>query len=118
MRSGGKAGEVGQAKLIQKSETDRVAAYAMAAQAYGFRMFYLEAGSGAETPVSPELIKTARESCDLTLVVGGGIRDGETARVAAEAGADWVITGNLAEDYDDVNELQKVLSEFIDGMNG
>ena len=115
---GGKAGEVGQAKLIQKSETDRVAAYAMAAQAYGFRMFYLEAGSGAETPVSPELIKTARESCDLTLVVGGGIRDGETARVAAEAGADWVITGNLAEDYDDVNELQKVLSEFIDGMNG
>ena len=115
---GGKAGEVGQANLIQQSETDRVAAYAMTAQAYGFRMFYLEAGSGAETPVSPELIRTARESCDLTLVVGGGIRDGATARAAAEAGADWVITGNLAEDYDDVNELQKVLSEFIDEMNG
>ena len=115
---GGKAGEVGQANLIQQSETERVAAYAMTAQAYGFRMFYLEAGSGAETPVSPELIRTARESCDLTLVVGGGIRDGATARAAAEAGADWVITGNLAEDYDDVNELQKVLSEFIDEMNG
>ena len=115
---GGKAGEVGQANLIQQSETDRVAAYAMTAQAYGFRMFYLEAGSGAETPVSPELIRTARESCDLTLVVGGGIRDGATAIAAAEAGADWVITGNLAEDYDDVNELQKVLSEFIDEMNG
>ena len=115
---GGKAGEVGQANLIQQAETDRVAAYAMTAQAYGFRMFYLEAGSGAETPVSPELIRTARESCDLTLVVGGGIRDGLTARAAAEAGADWVITGNLAEDYDDVNELQKVLSEFIDEMNG
>tara|TARA_Y200000002_G_C22670973_1_gene660008 strand:- start:1546 stop:2367 length:822 start_codon:yes stop_codon:yes gene_type:complete len=114
---GGKAGEVGQANLIQQTETDRVAAYAMAAQAYGFRMFYLEAGSGAKTPVSPELIRTARESCDLTLVVGGGIRDGETARAAAEAGADWVITGNLAEDYDDVTELQKVLSEFIEGMN-
>ena len=115
---GGKAGEVGKANLIQQSETERVAAYAMTAQAYGFRMFYLEAGSGAETPVSPELIRTARESCDLTLVVGGGIRDGATARAAAEAGADWVITGNLAEDYDDVNELQKVLSEFIDEMNG
>ena len=114
---GGKAGEVGQANLIQQSETERVAAYAMTAQAYGFRMFYLEAGSGAETPVSPELIRTARESCELTLVVGGGIRDGETARAAAEAGADWVITGNLAEDYDDVTELQKVLSEFIEGMN-
>lgn len=114
---GGKAGEVGQANLIQPSETERVAAYAMAAQAYGFRMFYLEAGSGAETPVNPQLIRSARESCDLTLVVGGGIRDGETARAAAEAGADWVITGNLAEDYDDVSELQRVLTEFIDEMN-
>ena len=114
---GGKAGEVGQANLVQPSESDRVAAYAMAAQAYGFRMFYLEAGSGAETPVSPHLIRTARESCDLTLVVGGGIRDGKTARAAAEAGADWVITGNLAEDYDNVTELQRVLSEFIEDMN-
>ena len=114
---GGKAGEVGQANLIQPSESERVAAYAMAAQAYGFRMFYLEAGSGAETPVSPHLIRTARESCDLTLVVGGGIRDGETARAAAKAGADWVITGNLAEDYDNVTELQRVLSEFIEDMN-
>ena len=114
---GGKAGEVGQANLIQPSESERVAAYAMAAQAYGFRMFYLEAGSGAETPVSPHLIRTARESCDLTLVVGGGIRDGETARAAAEAGADWVITGNLAEDYDNVTELQRILSEFIEDMN-
>ena len=90
----------------------------MTAQAYGFRMFYLEAGSGAETPVSPDLVRVARESCDLTLVVGGGIRDGATARRAAEAGADWVITGNLSEDFDDVTELQRVLTAFIDEMNG
>ena len=30
--------------------------------------------------MSPDLIRVARESCDLTLVVGGGIRDGVTAR--------------------------------------
>ena len=115
---GGKAGEVGQADLIKPTETDRVAAYAMTAQAYGFRMFYLEAGSGAETPVNPELIRIARQSCDLTLVVGGGIRDGATARRAAEAGADWIITGNLSEDFEDVSELQRALTEFIDEMNG
>ena len=115
---GGKAGEVGEANLIHPMETERVAAYAMTAQAYGFRMFYLEAGSGAETPVSPDLVRVARESCDLTLVVGGGIRDGATARRAAEAGADWVITGNLSEDFDDVTELQRVLTAFIDEMNG
>ena len=114
---GGRAGQVGQAKLIESSETERVSAYAMAAESYGFGMFYLEAGSGATRPVEPELIQAARESCNLTLVVGGGIRDGATARRAAQAGADWIITGNLAEEFDDADELQRVLSKFITEMN-
>ena len=114
---GGRAGQVGQAQLIESGETDRVSAYAMAAESYGFGMFYLEAGSGATHPVEPELIQAARNSCDLTLVVGGGIRDGATAKQAAQAGADWIITGNLAEEFDDADELQRVLSEFITEMS-
>ena len=114
---GGRAGQVGQAKLIEAGETDRVSAYAMAAESYGFGLFYLEAGSGATRPVEPQLIQAARDSCNLTLVVGGGIRDGEAARRAAHAGADWIITGNLAEEFDDADELQRVLSNFITEMN-
>ncbi len=114
---GGKAGEVGKADLILSSETERIAAYATTAEYYGFKIIYLEAGSGAETPVSPELIKAARKSCDLTIIVGGGIRDGETAKIASDAGADWVITGNLTESFDDANALQNVLMEFISTMN-
>ena len=114
---GGRAGQVGQAKLIESGETERVSAYAMAAESYGFGLFYLEAGSGARHPVESDLIRAARDACDLTLVVGGGIRDGATAKRAAEAGADWIITGNLAEDFDDADELQRVLSEFITEMN-
>ena len=48
----------------------------------------------------------------------GGIRDGKTARLAAEAGADWIITGNLAEEFDDADELQRTLTQFIVEMNG
>ncbi len=114
---GGRAGQVGQAKLIEANETERVSAYAMTAESYGFGLFYLEAGSGATKPVNPDLIRAAREACNLTLVVGGGIRDGETARKAAEAGADWIITGNLSEEFDDADELQRVLTEFITQMN-
>ncbi len=114
---GGKAGEVGKADLILSSETERIAAYATTAEYYGFKIIYLEAGSGAKTPVSPELIKAARKSCDLTIIVGGGIRDGETAKIASDAGADWVITGNLTESFDDANALQNVLMEFILTMN-
>tara|TARA_B100000900_G_scaffold256263_1_gene218378 strand:+ start:1302 stop:2114 length:813 start_codon:yes stop_codon:yes gene_type:complete len=114
---GGKAGEVGKADLILSSETERIAAYATTAEYYGFKIIYLEAGSGAKNPVSPELIKAARKSCDLTIIVGGGIRDGKTAKIASDAGADWVITGNLTESFDDANALQNVLMEFISTMN-
>ena len=114
---GGRVGEVGKADLLEADQTDRASAYAMTAQSYGFEILYLEAGSGADTPVSSELIQAARASCDLTLFVGGGIRDGETARKAAQAGADWIITGNLTESFDDADELQRVLTEFITTMN-
>ena len=80
-------------------------------------VLFLEVGSGADTPVSAELIQAARSACNLTLVVGGGIRDGETARKAVQAGADWIITGNLTESFDDADELQRVLTEFITKMN-
>jgi len=110
---GGKAGQVGKADLIKPDETDRVAAYAMAAECLGFRIFYLEAGSGAENPVSPKLIKAAREACNLPIIVGGGIRDGLTAKEATQAGADWIITGNLTEDFDDAGKLQAVLTDLI-----
>ena len=114
---GGKAGQVGQADLIGPEQTDRVRAYSMAAQFLGFRLFYLEAGSGAEYPVNPDLIKAARESCDLPIIVGGGIRNAQAARDASEAGADWIITGNITEEYDDASELQAVLSELITGIS-
>ena len=115
---GGQAGAVGRADLIGPEETEKAAAYAMAAECMGFALFYLEAGSGAERPVSPELISAVREACDMPIVVGGGIRDGSAARKASEAGADWVITGNLIEDYDDTNELQTVISDLIKEMRG
>ncbi len=113
---GGKAGQVGKADLIGPQQTERVEGYAMAAQFLGFKLFYLEAGSGAEFPVNPDLIKAAKGSCDLPIIVGGGIRDSQTARAAAEAGADWIITGNITEEYDDASELQAVLSDLISGI--
>ena len=113
---GGKAGEVGKANLIGYDDHEIVAAYSMAAEFLGFRLLYLEAGSGSQQPVNPELIKTARGSCELPIIVGGGIWDAKSARAAAESGADWIITGNITEEYDDASELQAVLTELIDGL--
>ena len=114
---GGKAGEVGSVDLLQSDDVERAAAYAMAAECMGFALLYLEAGSGAHTPVSQEIIRAARESCNLPLIVGGGIRDANAAKAAAEAGADWVITGTITEEYDDADALQDALSELIAGLS-
>ena len=113
---GGVVGEVGNADLFGPDDVDKIREYATCAEYFGFDLLYLEAGSGANTPVPPILIQAARESCNLTLIVGGGIRDGQTARQAVQAGADWVVTGNLTEQFDDPDELQLILSEFITNM--
>ena len=113
---GGRAGQVGKAKLLFPNDTEKSAAYALTAQMFGFDMLYLEAGSGADKPVNPNLIKSARDVTDITLIVGGGIRDGRTAKIAAQAGADWIITGNLVEEFEDASDLEMALREFINEM--
>ena len=70
MRTRGKAGRVGKADLIDPEDVVRVSSYASAAEMFGFKLLYLEAGSGAETPVSQGLIEAARDSTDLPIVVG------------------------------------------------
>lgn len=113
---GGKVGEVGQAKLITENDIELIKNYAICAESYGFSSIYLEAGSGANQPVSPELIRAVRQSCNLTILVGGGIKEGKTASIAVDAGADWVVTGNLTEGFSDAHELQTTLQTFISEM--
>ena len=80
---------------------------------YGFSTVYLEAGSGASSPVSPDLIKTAKSSMQCTLIVGGGIRTLEQMKAAADAGADYIVTGTITEEYDDLQRLKERLESLI-----
>ena len=71
----------------------------VAAELMGKRVIYLEAGSGAPTPVSPDIIKAVRAATSLTLIVGGGIRTPEAMHAAWDAGADIVVIGNHFESH-------------------
>ena len=71
----------------------------VAAELMGKRVIYLEAGSGALTPVSPDIIKAVRAATSLTLIVGGGIRTPEAMHAAWDAGADIVVIGNHFESH-------------------
>ena len=77
----------------------------IAAELMGKKAIYLEAGSGAITPVSTDIIKAVREAVSVTLIVGGGIRTPEAMNAAYNAGADIVVIGNHFESHPE--ELEK-----------
>jgi phosphoglycerol geranylgeranyltransferase len=106
---GMKVGEVGKAKLVKRDQVDLAVSYGLAAEMYGMSLFYLEAGSGADRPVPPEMIRAVKKSIGIPLIVGGGIRTPEAAAAAREAGADIVVTGTLLERCDDEDYLASVV---------
>jgi len=98
---------------IPRDKPDILTAHIMAAEYIGMKMIYLEAGSGAERPVPVDMIKQARSTTDLPVIVGGGIRTPEKATVIAEAGADIIVTGTVLEKNND----QRLLSEFVQAIH-
>ena len=94
---GSAAAFVGQVNPIPFDKPSLAVMYGMAAQFMGKRFFYLEAGSGAERPISPEMVAAVAEYTEIPLVVGGGIRSPKVARQIVKAGARVIVTGTLVE---------------------
>ena len=113
---GGKVGEVGEAELVQPGQTEITHAYALTAQMFGFKILYLEAGSGASNQVDPNCIESANQVEGLCLIVGGGIRTGEQAAKAAQSGANWIVTGTLTEDASSMDELRQRIRTIVDSI--
>ena len=98
---------IGEVDRIGKKDVEKAVAYALTAKYYGMSCIYLEAGSGADHPVNPEVISNVKEETGLPLIVGGGVRStGDTQKVL-DAGADVLVTGTIAE------RDTKMLAEII-----
>lgn len=82
---------------IPQDKNDIAQATALAAEYLGFRLVYLEAGSGADKPVSLEMIGAVSSFVDIPVIVGGGIRTPEAAAARVAAGASFIVTGNVLE---------------------
>jgi len=70
---------------------------ALAGEMLGLKLMFLDAGSGARRPVSPEMIAAVRATVDTPIIVGGGINSAEKAEAALQAGADVIVVGNGIE---------------------
>ncbi len=99
---------VGSARGIPFEKPKIAAAYALAAQFLGMRFVYLEAGSGAKSTVTPEMVKTVRQAFNGFLIVGGGIKDVKTAKGLVNAGADALVIGTFLEKGGSIKKLTEI----------
>ena len=89
---------VSQTRPLPADKPEIAAAHAFAGGMIGMAAVYLDAGSGAERPVAPAVIRAVREMVPLPLWVGGGMRRPEQVAAAREAGADFMVVGTAVED--------------------
>lgn len=89
---------VSQTRPLPADKPEIAAAHAFAGGMIGMAAVYLDAGSGAEHPVAPAVIRAVREAVALPLFVGGGMRRPEQVAAAREAGADFIVVGTAVED--------------------
>lgn len=93
---------------IPREKPEIAAAYSMAAEMFGMKMVYLEAGSGALSYVPKEMVQKVSRSVKVPITVGGGIRNPDVAHELASSGASFIVTGNFFEE----NGNSGMLREF------
>jgi phosphoglycerol geranylgeranyltransferase len=105
-------GFVGEVNEIPQRKPEIAGMYCLSAKYFGMRWAYLEAGSGAEFPVSNEMIGISKKLSGINIIVGGGIRKPEMAYQKILSGADAIVTGTLIEDNPDaVKDMRNAIKK-------
>lgn len=111
---GASAGWIGDAKLIPRSKPKITAAYALAAEMFGFKLIYLEAGSGGNR-IPTEHISLTSRVLSVPVIAGGGVQNEKDAREFVEAGADIIVMGTFIEKNilkDNGKSLKPIIDEI------
>ncbi|MDW5287251.1 geranylgeranylglyceryl/heptaprenylglyceryl phosphate synthase [Formosa sp. PL04] len=100
--------KVTETEPMPSKQIENIVNTALAGELLGMRLMYLEAGSGAKSPVSPEIIKAVSSDLTIPLIVGGGIRSKAQMELAFDAGANIVVIGTALEKNEDLfNDLKR-----------
>lgn len=113
---GASAGWIGNARLLPRNKPKLTTAYALAAEMIGYKMIYLEAGSGSEK-IPTEHITTCCSILKIPIIVGGGVETKDDARAFVEAGADIIVMGTFIENNllkDNGSSLKVIIDEIKD----
>jgi phosphoglycerol geranylgeranyltransferase len=96
---------------IPRDKPDIAMAHALAAQYFGMRYVFMDGGSGGRMPAPVDMVRSVSEYVDIPLIIGGGIRLPEEAGRIVEAGAGFVVTGNVLEE--DGGRLVQAFAEAV-----
>ena len=82
---------------IPSDKKDIAACTAMAGEMLGMKLIFMDAGSGAQRTVSEDMIGFVKQSVNVPVIVGGGIKTEEKLESVLFAGADIAVIGNKFE---------------------
>ncbi len=100
-----------QTEPIPETNLSSILHHILAAEYMGMKLVYLEAGSGANTPLSPDTIAHLSTRSSLPIIAGGGIRTPETAEDLIKSGATGIVIGNLFENPKNTPLYKKIISK-------
>ena len=109
---GATAGYIGEARVLPRNRPQIAATYALAAEYLGFKIIYLEAGSGANNSVPVDFVKTVTKTGSIPVMVGGGIDSLDQAKQLVDAGAKCLVQGTFVErsiQKDKGSELKRII---------
>ena len=92
---------------VSQQNIEEILDIAVAGELLGMQMIYLEAGSGAQQIIAPQIIQSVKHNINIPLIVGGGIRSREEIENAFNLGANMVVIGTfIEEDSKNINLLK------------
>lgn len=93
---------------IPSNKKDILIATCLAAKYSGSKLIYIEAGSGADNHLNPDILTDLIKIINLPIIVGGGIKNIETIDKYFDNGVNTVVIGNYIETNSDfLDELKK-----------
>ena len=99
---------------IPANKPDVALCTAWAGELQGKHVIYMDAGSGAQYPISKEMIHKVSSNIDIPLIIGGGIRTPEKVQENCKAGAQIIVVGNAIEkDPSLIKEMSLATKEVV-----
>ena len=105
---------------LKRNNIQEIVDTAKASELMGMKCIYLEAGSGAISPINSEIIQAVKNELQIPLIIGGGIRAKNQLDAAYASGADMVVIGTAFEEDEAFFEEIKAplsLGHFPKGEN-